>query len=133
MGENIDRDKSKEAIAEKIKEEQAKIDKWNEDIKQRKKDGRPFDDLTNNIDNENARIAGKKKVSELVDGFSQMPAIEAEIKEEQELLKGKKKEIEELRGREPKPRSEIDKLAREIRLLENMIEGKGEAKRALIF
>jgi hypothetical protein len=81
----MDRQKSKDAIQEKIDEEKARIKKLKERRAKRKKDGRDTSDLDRDIEDEEMSIRGKEEILEYVDGFARAVTIDKAIKAEEDL------------------------------------------------
>lgn len=133
MPEHVNRDRSKKAIDRLIKDEEEKIKALKQRKAEREKDHRPTDDLDRDIQNQEQMIKGKEEVRDVVDGFGQVDTIDKLIEFEKSLLADGKKELQRLRGLAPKPQAAIDTLARLIERLEKEIQGKEEAKGALVF
>ena len=142
---HIDRDKSKAAIAKLIEDEKKKIKELEDRRKEREKEKHDTGDLDKEIENEKEKIAGKEEISGkdggkggIIDQFGQIDAVEEAITDEEKELKKKKDDVADLRKKASIPRSKeqqenIDKLDNEIRKLTKKIEGKEEAKKALVF
>jgi hypothetical protein len=127
-----DRQKSKDAIDELIKKEREHIKDLKKRIEERKADKLPVDHLEKAVEDEERKINGKEEIRERVDGFSSIGTIDAYITAEQKAVDDGKAELAKLRGKSPKPQDEIDKLDRLVHLLEKQIEGKKEAKGAIV-
>jgi hypothetical protein len=136
QADKIDRPESKRAINKKIKDEEDHI-AGIEARKKAKREGNPnadVSDLDQDIALENAKISGKKETLKAIedDPILNTDGVDKLIQDEQDALDQKKKDLEELRKQEPKPREKIDKAQKEVNELAKKIEGKKEAKGALV-
>jgi hypothetical protein len=132
VAKHIDRKKSEDAIDELIKNENEVIKKDKEDRKRRKEEGLPYDHLDKKIEQEEAKIAGKKEVKRLAHFFDTSAPAEDEIASEENTLETEKKILKKLRDAEPKDRAAIDKQDKKVDLLGKMIDGKKEALGKLV-
>jgi hypothetical protein len=130
MADHIDQAKSDEAIQKEIDEELEKLKKTAAELDEKSKDKThpPTDHLEKRAREEMKMIEGKRAIQSIVTKGGQDDKVDAEIEKGDDKLKKIKKELEDLRKKDPKPWDEIEKTKVEESDQEATNKGMEKAK-----